>query len=153
MVNLIPSPAIYVLTQSLGSLDAKTLIPARVALSVPLIHTYTHPTVTGPVLATHPLDLQFFPARAGDAFADVVPVGPASVNVEVKLLGVDDAVVEGGGDPAGELYVRGPPVGRVVGVKGVKEEEEGGDEMGWVGTGDQAQVHANGSFKVQRVRS
>jgi long-chain acyl-CoA synthetase len=131
------------------------LVPARIALSVPLIHTYTHPAVAGPVLATHPLDLQFFPARAGDAFADVVPVGPASVNVEVKLAGVDDAAVEGGADPAGELCVRGPPVGRVVGVKGGKQEEDGdGDELGWVETGDRAQVHSNGSFKVvKRDRS
>ena len=140
----------------LGPLEAQNLTPARIALSVPVINTHSHPLVAGPVFATHPLDLQTFPAAAPSgspsasaadayAFTYLAPVGPPSTNVEVKLVGVDDAAVEAGGDPIGALHVRGPSVGRPLSVEEEAQEEE---ERGWRSTGERAKVAANGTFKV-----
>ncbi|TBU47951.1 acetyl-CoA synthetase-like protein [Dichomitus squalens] len=137
-----------------GPLEAQNLTPARIALSVPVINAHSHPLVAGPVFATHALDLQTFPtaspslsASAADAYAFtyLAPVGPPTVNVEVKLVGVDDAAVEDGGDPIGALHVRGPSVGRPLSVEEETQEEE---ERGWRSTGERAKVAANGTFKV-----
>ncbi|KAH9946257.1 acetyl-CoA synthetase-like protein [Epithele typhae] len=141
-----------------GLLDAQALTPARVALSVPVIYAHVHPLVAGPVLASHALDLQTFPptspaspaGSAADAYAFtyLAPVGPPSVNVEAKLTGVDDNAVEGGADPVGALYVRGPTVGRPLSVD-VAEEEATPDELrGWRFTSERAIVAPNGTFKV-----
>ncbi|KAH9951269.1 acetyl-CoA synthetase-like protein [Amylocystis lapponica] len=135
-----------------GPLEAQALTPARVAISVPLVHAHIHPLVAGPVLASHPLDLQSFPAAVpasssaaySYAFMYLASVGPPSVNVEVKLGAVDDAAIENGADPRGALYVRGPSVGVPLGVEDVPEESE----RDWVATGERAMVSTNGTFKV-----
>ncbi|KDQ33577.1 hypothetical protein PLEOSDRAFT_1091549 [Pleurotus ostreatus PC15] len=123
-----------------GRLDASELPSARIALSIPIVNAYVHPAVTAPVLASHPLDLQEFPDTADKS----AHVGPPSINLETKLTGVDDASVEAGGDPVGLLLVRGPPVGKVVGLssEAPKLEED------WIATGEQARVQTNGSFKI-----
>ncbi|KAI9064259.1 acetyl-CoA synthetase-like protein [Trametes sanguinea] len=137
-----------------GPLEAQALTPARIALSVPVINAHTHPLVAGPVFASHALDLQTFPtanpspsSSAADAYAFtyLAPVGPPSVNVEAKLAGVDDAAVEGGADPIGDLHVRGPSVGQPLSVEQEPEEEE---LRGWRATGERAKVAPNGTFKV-----
>ncbi|PIL23838.1 hypothetical protein GSI_13589 [Ganoderma sinense ZZ0214-1] len=137
-----------------GPLEAQNLTPSRIALSVPVINVHSHPLVAGPVFASHALDLQTFPpsgtapsASASDAYAFtyLAPVGPPSVNVEVKLTGVDDSAVEAGSDPVGALRVRGPSVGRPLSVEEEAQEEE---ERGWRTTGEHAKVAANGTFKV-----
>lgn len=139
-----------------GSLESSVLTPARIALSVPLVNAHTHPVVAGPVLASHPLDLQTFPVTpatpgslASDnfAFAYQAPVGPPSINIEAKLTGVDDAAVENGADPIGALFLRGPSVGTLLHV----EQDETAipeEEKGWVETGERARVLSNGTFKV-----
>jgi len=124
-----------------GPMDASKMTPSRVALSIPLVMTYTHPLVAAPVLASHGLDLQDFPPVVNDALpSPLAHVGPPSVNVEVKLVGVDDALVENGADPVGRLHVQGPPVGRVA------SSQDSDDE--WVDTGAKAKVQPNGSFLV-----
>lgn len=106
------------------------LTPARVALSIPLVNAFTHPLCAAPVLATHPLDLQDFAraattsafseklssdnGTAAEGYARSAPFGPPAVNVETKLVGVDDEAVENAMDPEGTLLVRGPPVARRV---------------------------------------
>ena len=60
--------------------------------------------------------------------------------MEVKLVGVDDAAIEGGEDPVGEVYVRGPPVGTLLG------EKQSGEN--WLPTGYRGKVQPNGCFKV-----
>lgn len=124
----------------IGRLDASELPSARIALSIPIVNAYVHPAVTAPVLASHPLDLQEFP----DTADKLAHVGPPSINLETKLIGVDDASVEAGGDPVGLLLVRGPPVGKVIGLssEAPKLEED------WIATGEQARVQTNGSFKI-----
>lgn len=108
-----------------GPVPEDALTPARVALSIPLVNAFTHPLCTAPVLATHPLDLQDFTraapssvfhekSEAADGYARSAPFGPPSVNVETKLVGVDDEAVENAMDPEGTLLVRGPPVARRV---------------------------------------
>ncbi|KAH9901222.1 acetyl-CoA synthetase-like protein [Cubamyces lactineus] len=139
-------------------LAVQALTPARIALSVPIIHAHSHPLVAGPVFASHALDLQTFPVvnpggahtSAADAYAFtyLAPVGPPSVNVEAKLTGVDDSAIEAGSDPAGELHVRGPSVGRPLSVEVEPEDEE---LRGWRSTGERAKVAPNGSFKVAIV--
>lgn len=78
----------------------------RVALSIPFVYAHSHSLVAGPVFASHPLDLQTFPISAvekqGD-FAAVATVGPPSINVEVKMVNVNDEAIEGGADPTGEV--------------------------------------------------
>lgn len=104
------------------------------------------------MLASHPLDLQTFPtetsgstASAADtyAFTYLAPVGSPAINVEAKLTGVDDNVIESGGDPVGSLWIRGPTVGTLLDV-----EEVQGEDKGWVEAGQKAKVLPNGTFKV-----
>lgn len=128
-----------------GSLSSSVLTPARIALSVPLVNAAIHSLVAGPILASHPFDLQnFFSLANGDSFSAVAPVGPPSINLEVKLIGVDDTSVENGGDPVGMLSVRGPPVGRLFGMSETTESDEGE----WVSIGLKAKVMTNGTFKI-----
>jgi long-chain acyl-CoA synthetase len=127
-----------------GLIEPSNMTPSRIALSIPLVHAYTHPLVAGPILASHPLDLQSFPSTVGDSFSQIAHVGPPSINVEVKLIGIQDEGVENGEDPAGILHIRGPPVGKMVGVG----EDTVDDENGWVSVGAKAKVYTNGSFKV-----
>ncbi|KAI0080591.1 acetyl-CoA synthetase-like protein [Panus rudis PR-1116 ss-1] len=142
-----------------GPLEAESLMPARIALSVPIVNAYIHPAVSGPVLASHPLDLQSFPptppvasgkASASDnfAFAYQAPVGPPTINAEVKLAGVDDDSVEKGEDPVGYLLVRGPTVGKLIHVDEDERENVPEEERGWLETGERARVLSNGTFKV-----
>jgi len=128
-----------------GPLNAAILTPARIALSIPLVNTYTHPLVPGPVLASHPLDLQDFP---GLKDALVAHVGPPSVNIEAKLVGLDDEKVENGADPLGNLRIRGPPVGKLLGNDDYVSIPSEDDREGWVSTGVRAKVQSNGAFKV-----
>ncbi|KAI0340515.1 acetyl-CoA synthetase-like protein [Trametopsis cervina] len=136
-----------------GGLESQALAPSRIALSIPLISAYTHPLVAGPVLASHPLDLQTLPAEATPsssasaadtyAFTYLAPVGSPVINIEAKLTGLDDQAVENGADPIGSLWLRGPSVGSLLDV-----EEAEGEGKGWVETGHKARVLANGTFKV-----
>lgn len=116
-------------------------MPARISLSVPLINVHIHPSTSGPTFATHAFDLQSLPSAQGEP----AHVGAPSVNVEVKLTGVDDATIERGSDPKGELLVRGPPVGTLVSRETTSKETE---DQGWVHTGEIARVMTNGAFKV-----
>jgi long-chain acyl-CoA synthetase len=135
-----------------GDLENQALTPSRIALSTPLVNAYTHPLVAGPVFASHALDLQTFPAEttsssssAADtyAFTYLAPVGSPAINIEVKLVGVDDNAIEKGADPSGSLWLRGPSVGTLLDV-----EEAGGEDKGWVDAERKARVSPNGTFKV-----
>ncbi|KAK7043635.1 hypothetical protein VNI00_008246 [Paramarasmius palmivorus] len=142
-----------------GPIPASILTPARVALSVPFVNMFTHPTVAGPVFASHPLDLQDFSLPNTPQMA---PVGPPSVNIEAKVVGVADAALESGEqDPNGALLIRGPPVGKLLAMGGgigesgyVNVERDGSngtekDESdGWIGTGVRASVSTNGAFRI-----
>ncbi|KAJ8521003.1 hypothetical protein ONZ45_g2237 [Pleurotus djamor] len=129
-----------------GPVDAALLSPAHIAFSVPIVNAFIHPSVAGPVLASHALDLQEFPSTADDNLASpVAHVGPPSINVEAKLVGVDDPTIEAGGDPVGRLLIKGPPVATVVPLE---KSDALADEEGWVATEERAKVQTNGSFKV-----
>ncbi|KAG7092296.1 hypothetical protein E1B28_008658 [Marasmius oreades] len=147
-----------------GPLPASILTAARVALSVPFVNMFTHPSVAGPVFASHPLDLQDFygyeSPTTSAANDEIAPVGPPSVNIEAKVTGLafDEAVESGMTDPDGVLLVRGPPVGKLVNPKLVNVEgyvnvnvpsPTGGEEDDrWVGTGVRASVGTNGAFRI-----
>lgn len=133
----------------LGPVEATSLTPSRIAFSLPLVNAHAHPLAAGPVFASHPLDLQIFPVPS-DAFGHIAHVGPPSVNVEAKLVGVDDATVEAGSDPVGQLMIRGPTVGKVLGVgdESYIEIPSATTEEGWVGTSETVKVLTNGAFKV-----
>ena len=68
----------------------------RIALSLPFSHVFADPAVAGPVFSSHMLDMQAFPATesardvsvAKTPLASVAHVGPPTINVEVKLVGV-----------------------------------------------------------------
>ncbi|KAI0035954.1 acetyl-CoA synthetase-like protein [Vararia minispora EC-137] len=124
-----------------GPLPADLLTPARIALSIPLVHAFTHPISTAPIFASHPHDLQTF-AHA----LPVAHVGPPVVNIEVKMKGVDDAAIERGEDPVGKLFVRGPPIGRLMDDEDSTTENEGQEP--WVATGVVARAQTNGSFAI-----
>ncbi|KAG5644993.1 hypothetical protein DXG03_007270 [Asterophora parasitica] len=128
-----------------GPLNAAILTPARIALSIPLINTFTHPLVPGPILASHPLDLQDFP---GLKDALVAHVGPPSVNIEAKLVGLNDEKVENGADPTGNLLVRGPSVGKLLGNDDYVSIPTDDDKEGWVALDVKAKVQSNGAFKI-----
>lgn len=92
---------------SIGVLPADFPDFIRIFLAIPFVNTHTHPLVTGPVFFTHPLDLQSFPVDETvadkDEFSTIAPVGAPSINLEVKLVDVNDEAVEGGADPRGEV--------------------------------------------------
>ncbi|KAF8892593.1 hypothetical protein BD779DRAFT_1436906 [Infundibulicybe gibba] len=119
-----------------GPIDASALTDSRIALSVPLVNAYTHPMVPGPVLASHPLDLQDFSENR----SELAHVGPPSVNIEAKLVNVNDESIEQGNDPVGNLLIRGPSVGTLIAGKSVVLEDE------WVQTEQPVRVQTNGSF-------
>jgi long-chain acyl-CoA synthetase len=140
------APSIRGVVVSDGNVPTSLLTPARIALSVPLVFTHTHPLVAAPILATHPQDVQTFPVTSDQAIAHV---GPPTVNIEVKLIDVDDGAVEKGDDPEGMLNVRGPIVGRVLSLAGAPEaDKESNAEEPWVSTGIRARVQTNGAFKA-----
>lgn len=124
-----------------GPLPFDALVPARMTLSIPLINVHTHGSTTGPLFATHAFDLQMLPSPSPGA--EPAHVGAPSVNVEVKLVGVDDDAVEKGADPIGEILVRGPPVGNMLSAEG-----EAGEKNAWVHMGEKGRVMTNGAFKV-----
>ena len=91
---------------SQGSVGADALTPTRIALSVPIVNVHEHPLVAGPVFFSHPLDLQMFEGQVDSAhpqFSDIAHVGPPSINIEAKLSGIDDAAVENGANPVGQV--------------------------------------------------
>lgn len=98
------------------------------------------------MFATHAFDLQSLPSAGGER----AHVGAPSVNVEVKLIDVDDVSVNRGNDPRGELLVRGPPVGTLL-SGGANDTET--EDQGWVQTGEIVQVMTNGAFKVVGTKS
>jgi len=127
-----------------GVAEAKALTPSRIALSVPIVNAHEHPLVAGPIFFSHPLDFQDFgemPASTETQLSAVAHVGGPSINIEVKLVGVDDAAVEKGMDPVGEIVVRGPSV-TTPHDEGLKAAED------WVFLGEKGLVQSNGSFKV-----
>ena len=82
----------------------------QVAFSFPLVRILSHPAVCGPICASHGYDLQYF-SEKGNPSAPA-HVGPPSANIEIKLSGVEDAAVEKGSDPIGEVFcrsIRGDP--------------------------------------------
>jgi long-chain acyl-CoA synthetase len=129
-----------------GPLPNEALTPARISLSVPLINAHMHASTSGPIFATHAFDLQALPSAEGEQ----AHAGAPSVNVEVKLIGVDDATMERGNDPKGELLVRGPPVGTLLSGDANSTEREDQD---WVQTEEIARVMTNGAFKVVGKKS
>ena len=140
------APSIRGVVVSDGSVPSSLLTPARIALSVPLVITHTHPLVAAPILATHPQDVQTFPVTSEQAIAHV---GPPTVNIEVKLVDVDDGAVERGDDPEGMLYMRGPIVGHMLPHAGAPEVDEGSNtEVPWISSGIRARVQTNGAFKA-----
>ncbi|KAI0060819.1 acetyl-CoA synthetase-like protein [Artomyces pyxidatus] len=127
-------------------LKADLLTPSRIGLSVPFVVAHTHPLVTAPIFASHPHDLQTFaPPAGGHSDAGLAHVGPPVVNIETKLVGVDDDAIAKGDDPVGTLHVRGPVVGRILTVE---EEVPAENEERWASTGHLARAQTNGSFKV-----
>ncbi|KAL5490430.1 hypothetical protein ACEPAI_5263 [Sanghuangporus weigelae] len=132
--------------------EAKSLTPARLALSVPIINAHEHPLVAGPVFFSHPLDFQEFSeySAGNPEFAGIAHVGPPSINIEAKIVGVDDAAVEKGADPVGEVHqvvVRGPSV--TLPLDDDDKEIAPGD---WVSLGERGLAQTNGTFKVVPAR-
>jgi long-chain acyl-CoA synthetase len=110
--------------------------------------------VPGPILASHPLDLQDFYKPGEVATA---PVGPPSINIEAKLVGVQDDTLEKdpSSDPEGVLLVRGPSVGKLLpspmeaSYVNIPSAAPGRvEDDGWVGTGARAKVRTNGAFSI-----
>ena len=140
------APSIRAVVVSGGRVLASQVTPARIALSVPLVIAHTHPLVSAPILASNPHDMQTFVVKSAQ---DLAHVGPPTVNIEVKLVGVDDGAVEKGGDPEGVLHVRGPIVGRVLALTDELERAEAPEtDEPWISTGDRARVQTNGAFKA-----
>ena len=137
------APSTRAVIVSDGTVPARLLTPARVALSVPLVVAHTHPLVSAPILASHPHDMQTFALTSDKELAHV---GPPTVNIEVKLVGVDDEAVEKGVDPAGVLHMRGPIVGQALTLTDDEENYAPKEDGRWVSTGDQARVQTNGVF-------
>jgi long-chain acyl-CoA synthetase len=131
-------------------LDAAHLTSARIALSVPFVNAFTHPLVAAPVLASHAFDLQDFYLTTEDKSTSkaVAPTGPPGVNVEAKLVGVDDDGIENGKDPSGDLFIRGPPVGKMVNLEDYVDVPSGDnpESYEWAGMDVKAKIQPNGAF-------
>ena len=125
-----------------GYTPAETLTPTRIAFSIPYVNAVGSNLICGPLFASYPHDLQIHPPPEADGeFENIAHVGAPTVSLEVKLVGVNDAAIEEGKDPIGEVYVRGPPVGTLLGEKNQNGEN-------WLPTGYRGRVQPNGCFKV-----
>lgn len=125
-----------------GYTPAETLTPARIAFSIPYVNAVSSDLVFGPLFASYPHDLQVHPSsKAGGEFEGVAHVGAPTVSLEVKLVGVDDAAIEEGRDPVGDVYVRGPPAGTLLGDASSNGEN-------WLPTRYRGKAQPNGCFKV-----
>lgn len=134
-----------------GTIPDSLLTTARIAFSTPFVNMYSHPLVAGPVLASHPLDLQDFHETDNVLPA---PTGAPSINIEAKLVDVNDDAIENGGNPEGMLIVRGPSVGKVLGTDDyvdVPHGSDGGDDDSWVPLGVKGVVLTNGTFRLYEV--
>lgn len=136
-----------------GPLESSHVPPSRIILSVPLVNAYIHPVSTGPIFASHPLDLQVFPVspeQLADPFEPLAHTGPPTCNIEVKLGGVEDVAAESGADLIGLVMIRGPPVGKVMGngEESYIEVPSPSDEEPWVSTAERGRVLTNGAFKI-----
>lgn len=128
--------------RSSGYTPADTLTPTRVVFSIPYVNAVSSDLVCGPLFASYPHDLQTHPSsEAGNAFENIAHVGAPTVSLEVKLVGVDDTTIEEGKDPVGEVYVRGPPAGTLLGNHNPNGEH-------WLPTGYRGKAQPNGCFKV-----
>lgn len=140
------APSIRAVVVSDGTVRASLLTQARIALSVPLVIAHTHPLVSAPIFASHPYDVQTFAVTSDQERAHV---GPPTVNIEAKLIGVDDGAIERGADPEGVLHVRGPIVARALAATGSPEvDDEPKTDEPWVSTGNRARVQTNGAFQA-----
>lgn len=96
----------------LDSVDSAAIVPARIALSVPIVNAYPNPLSTGPIFASHPLDMQVIDTATkvlseSDESAPIkMHTGAPTCNIEVKLLKIDEKAVLGGADPDGEVSAR-----------------------------------------------
>lgn len=133
-----------------GSVPMDAMDEARIAVSVPIINSFVHPISAAPILASHPFDLQYIPEESDKPSTHAAHSGPPSVNVEVKLTNVDDEAIEKGNNPVGILLVRGPPVGKLLGLEDYvsvptppRQESDG-----WIHTGARGEVRSNGSFVI-----
>ena len=117
---------------------------------MPFVNAFTHPLVAAPVLASHAFDLQDFysTTETKTTSKGVAPTGPPGVNVEAKLMNVDDDAVENGGDPSGDLLVRGPPVGKMVNLEDYVDVPSGDnpDSYEWARMDVKVRIRPNGSF-------
>jgi len=117
---------------------------------VPFVNAFTHPLVAAPVLASHAFDLQDFYLTTDDKATSraVAPTGPPGVNVEAKLVGVEDEAVEKGGDPSGDLFVQGPPVGKMMNLEDYVDVPSGDspESYEWAGMDVKARIRPNGAF-------
>lgn len=96
------------------------------------------------MMASHALDLQNLNTNASTA----AHTGPPSINIEAKLVGVEDEAVENGADPVGVLMVRGPSVGKLTSMEASYVSIPSSEDEGWIGTGLRAVVRTNGSFQL-----
>jgi len=125
-----------------GYTPVDTLTPTRIAFSIPYVNTVSSDLVCGPLFASYPHDLQIHPSPGGNGeFESIAHVGAPTVSLEAKLVGVDDAVIEEGKDPVGEVYVRGPPAGTLLGENNLNGES-------WLPAGYYGKAQPNGCFKV-----
>ncbi|KAF9653146.1 acetyl-CoA synthetase-like protein [Thelephora ganbajun] len=125
-----------------GYTPAETLTPARIAFSIPYVNAVSSDLACGPLFASYPHDLQIHPSsEEGGEFENIAHVGAPTISLEVKLVSVDDVAIEEGKDPIGEVYVRGPPAGTLLGENNQKGEN-------WLPTGYRGKVQPNGCFKV-----
>jgi long-chain acyl-CoA synthetase len=123
---------------------AETMPEARATMSVPIVHVYSHPALPAPVTASHPFDFQTFSASpTDDEFGKTLHAGSPSVNLEAKVLRVNDTEVEAGADPEGILHIRGPAVGKVE-VLGEEVDETAKE---WLNTEERVRVQTNGCIK------
>ncbi|KAG8895979.1 hypothetical protein FRC01_012093, partial [Tulasnella sp. 417] len=78
----------------------------RIALPFPTVRALLYPMAAGPILASHPLDLQTFDEKSvtveQNNWDSMSHYGPPINNVEAKVVGVNDTAVESGEDPVGE---------------------------------------------------
>ncbi|KAG9055638.1 hypothetical protein FS842_001619 [Serendipita sp. 407] len=125
-----------------GPVQQAALLPARIALSIPVMSVYASPLSASPVFASHPLDMQILETSENrDTDSKNAHSGPPTSNVAVKLLRIREESVAVGGDPEGEICIRGPGVGDPIPMNVSLED-------GWIPCGVTAKVLANGTFVV-----
>ncbi len=91
------------LNRTTGTIKLQDVTDFRIALSIPTVHAHIEFVAAGPILASHPMDLQAFSVVETINLGAVAHTGPPVNNIEAKIINAGEYDLEHGRDALGEV--------------------------------------------------